>query len=85
MPLEQEETLLLLIDQKMKGPQKWLDRLTNAHERLSGKVAKELPAIFGAILSFLNNSVEYVAKHTYALIVFAAGLIGVWMIQKVLG
>ena len=36
------------------------------------------------ILSFLNNSVEYVAKHTYALIVFAAGLIGVWMIQKVL-
>ena len=66
---------------------KWLDRLADALKRLPGKAAEVLPAIVGsivgAILSFLGRAVGFVAEHTWALIVFAAGLIGVWLIQRV--
>ena len=40
-------------------------------------------SVFGAILSFLGKSLRFVAEHTWALIVFAAGLISVWFMQKV--
>ena len=66
---------------------KWLDRLADALKRLAGKAAKALCAIVesvsGAILSFLGKVVGFVAEHTWTLIVFAAGLVGVWLMQKV--
>ena len=66
---------------------KWLDRLANALERLAGKVVEALPAfvgsVVGAVLSFLGKAVGFVAIHTWVLIVFTAGLVGVWLIQKV--
>ena len=73
---------------KDKGAlKKWLDRLADALERLAGKAAEALPVIIGsvvgAILSLLGKVVGFVAEHTWALIVFAAGLIGVWMMQRV--
>ena len=65
----------------------WLDRLADALKRLAGKAVEALPAIVGslvaAILSFLGKAVGFVAEHTWALIVFVAGLIGVWLIQRV--
>ena len=39
--------------------------------------------VFDAILSFLGKVVGSVTKHTRALIVFVAGLIGWWLMQKV--
>ena len=73
---------------KGKGTlKKWLDRLADALKRLPGKAAKVLPAIVGsivgAILSFLGKAVRFVAEHTWALIVFLAGLVGWWLMQKV--
>ena len=66
---------------------KWLDRLADALKRLAGKAVEALPAIVGslvaAILSFLGKAVGFVAEHTWALIVFVAGLIGVWLMQRV--
>ena len=66
---------------------KWLDRLADALKRLARKAAKALPAIIGrivgAVLSFLGKTVGIVAEHTWALIVFIAGLIGWWLMQKV--
>ena len=66
---------------------KWLDRLAYALKRLAGKAVEALPdiagSVFCAILSFLGKTVGFVAKHTWALIVFVAGLIGWWLIQKV--
>ena len=62
---------------------KWLDRLANAIKRFAGKAVKASESIFGAILSFLGKAVGFVAEHTWALIVFAAGLIGVWLMQRV--
>ena len=66
---------------------KWLDRLADALKRLAGKATEALPAIVGsivgAILSFLGKAVGFVAEHTWALIAFAAGLIGVWLMQRV--
>ena len=63
-----------------------MDRLADALKRLAGKAAEELPAIarsvFGAILSFLGKTVGFVAEHTWALIVFVAGLVGWWLMQK---
>ena len=45
-----------------------------------GKRVEALPAIVGsvvgAILNFLGKTVGFVAEHTWALIVFVAGLIG---------
>ena len=65
---------------------KWLNRLADALKRLAGKAVEALPDIVenvvGAILSFLDKVVGFVAEHTWALIVFAAGLIGVWLIQS---
>ena len=67
---------------------KWLDRLANALKRLAGNTVGALPAIVrsvvGAILSFLGKAVGFVAEHTWALIVFVAGFIGVWLMQRVL-
>ena len=40
-------------------------------------------SIVGAILSFLGKAVGFVAEHTWALIVFVAGLVGWWLMQKV--
>ena len=66
---------------------KWLNRLADPLKRLEGKVAKALSAIvesvFGAILSFLGKTVGFVAEQSWASIVFVAGLIGVWLIQRV--
>ena len=66
---------------------KWLDRLADALKRLAGKAAEALPAIVGnvvgAILSLLGKADGFVAEHTWALIIFAARLIGVWLMQRV--
>ena len=46
-----------------------------------------MPAIVGsvvsAILCLLGKAMGFVAEHTWALIVFVAGLIGVWLMQRV--
>ena len=48
---------------------------------------KLLPAIVGsvagAILSLLGKTVGFVPEQTWALIVFAAGPIGVWLMRRV--
>ena len=66
---------------------KWLERLADALKRLAGKAAEALPAIIGsvlgAILSFLGKAVGFVAVNTWTLIVFVAGCIGVWLMQRV--
>ena len=66
---------------------KWLVRLVNALKRLAGKDVEALPAIagsiLGSILSFLGKAVGCVAENTWALIVFVAGLVGWWLMQKV--
>ena len=65
----------------------WLGRLSNALKRLAGKVVEALPAIVGsvvgAILSFLGKDIGFVAEHTWVLIVFTAGFVGVWLMQRV--
>ena len=76
------------IPSKDKGTlKKWLDRLADVLKRLARKAAEALPAIVGsvvgAILSFPGKAVGFFAEHTWALIVFLAGLIGWWLIQKV--
>ena len=40
-------------------------------------------SVVGAILSFLGKAMGFVAEHTWALIVFVAGLVGWWLMQKV--
>ena len=66
---------------------KWLDRLADALKRPAGKAVEALPAIVGsavgAILSFLGKAVGFVAEHTRAQIVFFAGLVDWWLMQKV--
>ena len=66
---------------------KWLDEPADALKRLAGKADEALPAILGSvvgdILSFLGKAVGFVAEHTWALIVFVVGLIGVWLMQKI--
>ena len=63
----------------------WLDRLANAIKRLAGKAVELLPTIVGsvvgAILSFLGKAVG-LAEYSWALIVFVAGLVGWWWMQK---
>ena len=73
---------------KDKGTlKKWSDRLADALKRLAEKAVEALPAIVGsvvgAISSFLGKAVGFVAEHTWTLIVFVAGLIGVWLMQRV--
>ena len=64
-----------------------LNRLPDALKRLAAKAVEALPAIVGsavgAILSFSGKAVGFVAEHTWALIVFVVGLVGVWLMQKV--
>ena len=66
---------------------KWLDSLADALKILEKKTVEALPAILGsdagAIFSLLSRAVEFLAEHTLALIVYVAGLIGVWLIQRV--
>ena len=66
---------------------KWLSRLADALKSLAGKVVEALPAIVGsvasAILSFIGKAVGFIAEHTWALIVLVAGLIEVWLMQRV--
>ena len=66
---------------------KWLDRVANSLKRLAGKAVEALPAIVGSvvgiILNFLGKAVGFAAEHTMALIVFVAGLVGLWFMQKV--
>ena len=66
---------------------KWLHRLVDAPKRLAGKAVEALPAIVrsvvDAILSFLGKARGFVTEHTWALINFFAGLIGVWLMQRV--
>ena len=64
-----------------------LDRLAEALKGLVRKAAEELSSIIGnvvgAALSFLGKTAGFVAEHIWALIVFIAGLIGVWLMQRV--
>ena len=66
---------------------KWLGRLSDALKRLAGKAVEALPAIIGsvvgAILNFLGKVVRFFAENTWALIAFAVGLVGWWLMQKV--
>ena len=66
---------------------KWLDRLADALKLLAGKAVEALPAIVGSvvgsILSFLRKAVGFVAQSTWSQIVFVAGLVGWWLMQKV--
>ena len=70
-----------------KWLKKQLNRLANALKLLAGKAVAALPGIIGsvvgAILSFLGKTVGFLAQHTWALIVFAAGLVGAWLIGRV--
>ena len=70
-----------------KWLKKQLNRLANALKRLAGKAVAALPGIIGsvveAILSFLGKTVGFLAQHTWALIAFAVGLIGAWLIRRV--
>ena len=64
---------------------KWLDRLANAFKRLAGKAVEALPVNVGSVVgaSLLGKAVGFVAEDTWALIVFVARLVGVWLTQKV--
>ena len=67
---------------------KWFGRVADTLKRLAGKAVKALPAIMGSvagaiILSFFQRTVGFVAEHTWGLILFIAGLIGVWLMQSV--
>ena len=70
-----------------KWLKKQLNRLANALKRLAGKAVAALPGIIGrvvgAVLSFLCKTVGFLAQHKWALIGFAVGLIGAWLIQRV--
>ena len=61
--------------------------MADALKRLAGKAVEALPGIVrsvaGAILSLFGKGVGFVAENTWALIVFIAGLIGWWLMQKV--
>ena len=61
---------------------KWLERLADVLKRLAGKAVESFPVV-GVILSFLAKTVGFVAEHKWALIVFVAGLVGWWLMQKV--
>ena len=66
---------------------KWLDRLADVLKSLAGKAAEELPAIIGSVvaatLSYLGKAVGFGAQHILMVIVFIAGLIAVWLMQRV--
>ena len=58
---------------------KWLDRLAATLKRDAGKAVEASVGVLAAILSFLGKVIGFVAEHTWALIVFVVGLIGVWL------
>ena len=66
---------------------KFLNRLADALTRLAGGAVETLPAVVGSvlgvILSFLGKAVGFVAGHKLIVIFFAAGLVGVWLMQRV--
>ena len=66
---------------------KCLDRWADALKSLEGKAVEALSAIVesvaGAILSFPEKTIGFLAKHTWALTVFVAVLVGWWLMQKV--
>ena len=62
---------------------KWLKRLADALKWLAGKAVEALPAIVESVVSFLGKVVGFVAEHTRISIVFVAGRIGVWLMQRV--
>ena len=60
--------------------------MADALKRLAGKSAEEpltIVSVVGAILCFLGKAVGFVAEHTWALIVFTAGLARWSLMQKV--
>ena len=65
----------------------WLDGLVDIIKRLVGKAVEKLSDIvvsaLGAILSFLGKVVGSVTGHTWPLIAFVTGLIGVWVMQRI--
>ena len=73
--------LLVHLYQKMKK------LCTDTLERLTRKDVEALLAIMrsvvATILSFLDKAVGLVAEHTWVLIYFVAGLIGLWLMQNV--
>ena len=74
---------------KIEGALKeWLNRLADGLKRLAGRAVEALPVIIGsvvgAILSFFGKAIGFVAEHTWTLIVCVAGILGVWLMQKVL-
>ena len=40
-------------------------------------------SVVGVTLSFLGKAVGFVAEHAWAVIVFVAGSVGWWLMQKV--
>ena len=62
---------------KEKGVlKKWLNKPADALKRLTGNT------VVGAIVIFLGKTDEFVVDHTYALIIFAADIVGVLLMQK---
>ena len=57
--------------------------LANVLKRLAGKVIEALPAIVGSVVDAILSFVGFIVEHTWALIVFVAGLVGWWLMQKV--
>ena len=68
---------------------KMFRQVSRCTQKARGKVVEGLTAIVGsvvgAILNFLGKAVGFVAEHTWALIVFVAGLIDIWLMQRVHG
>ena len=82
MPLEELEKVVLF-HQKMKELwKKWLNRVVDVLKRPAGKAVEAFPvvveSVVGGILNFLGKAVEFVV-----LVAFVAGLIWVWLMQKV--
>lgn len=42
-----------------------------------------IKSVVGTIISFLGIAFGFITEHTWGLIVFAAGLFGTWLMQKV--
>ena len=66
---------------------KWLRRLVDAVKRLVDKAVGALhvivESVVGAILNFHAKAVGFVSEHTWALTVSVAGLLWLWLMQKV--
>ena len=66
---------------------KWLRKLADNLKILSGKAVEPLFAMIGSVLGAILNSLGkafwFVDEHTWALIISVAGLIVLWLMQKV--